>query len=126
MSGGDARVARVIARFWAQLQGTGGKGAMPDATDNELASYLDKHKIGVMNDGGEGGEMAAGRSIIERLGEDLTKAWKVYDEKDEGEAGRDVARGRVRGLAQAIAVMRAAPGRVTREMIEGVEGEFRG
>lgn len=135
----DSRVSRAIAQFWGQLNGTRDRraAALPDETDIALAEYLSKHKIGVlevqaMSDAEEADMLVSAQArvreleeekmtIMEMIGREITKAW---EKALEGEDNK-VARGRVRGLAQALAVMRKAPNKFTAQDVKNIEEEFR-
>lgn len=50
---------------------------------------------------------AAGYSILHELEEDLVSAWMIHDSRPDTPDQRAVVRGRIRGLAQAIALIRS-------------------
>lgn len=140
-------VARVIAQFWKALTHAAGAAVIPDATDLALAEYLLKHKIVAVGEDGEGDtrgwetikrEMEAREMMIIKMLElQLKAAWvkalELEEEVGDIHTGLDhgmvsesqtaeikkaaVARGRVRGIAQSLAIMKNAPKKITAQMI---------
>lgn len=66
----------------------------------------------------------AGPTITDRIAVQITEAWKRFLSADEPERAAQF-KGRVLGLAQAVAILRYAPNPPTAEQIQAVANEFK-
>lgn len=89
--------------------------------DRAYAKLQDPELFWKMIDTYEGEVMPSGQTITSRIGDAIKSAWEAYENPERTAQ----ARGRVIGLAQALAIIRYAPATPTAEQVRDIAEEFR-